>query len=265
MIDVSLQSGALTERTGTRMFFHGGKNAVRAIDPDTFGPDGELLCGSASPNVALRYGPIVTRLTVARWTSMTLQEFWANTTSFETLRARGIGAVVVTGDPQMFDFPVDTVFILDSASTRCEPNGCDVDSLAQQLDGLPQREPAGPSEPGWDLYLASVYGGDLDDLLTNLGWEVGAHHWKLSIVAIGNMRPFVGLVTKESKGGYLAEHNCCSHVTAYATLADALVAVDFARRSYLADPTIAGDRRTGRDGIGAYDAVHEDPDTDYPL
>lgn len=166
MIDVSLQSCALTERTGTRMFFHGGKNAVRAIDPDTFGPDGELLCGSASPNVALRYGPIITRLTVARWTSMTLQEFWANTTSFETLRARGIGAVVVTGDPQMFDFPVDTVFILDSASTRCEPNGCDVDSLAQQLDGLPQREPAGPSEPGWDLYLASVYGGDLDDLLT---------------------------------------------------------------------------------------------------
>jgi hypothetical protein len=143
---------------GIMRFYHGGPHAVTHIDADQFGADGELLCASASPNVARRYGEVVSvfdlatdkvvRASVSDW-------FRGNCPDIEQLRKDGVHAVVVDGNAGIFDFPVDTVFVI-------APEALDFrqvlshEELAAIDDGRSiVHDPQGPGDREWDLYASN--------------------------------------------------------------------------------------------------------------
>lgn len=165
---------------GSRIFFHGGSNPLSKILPEKIGVDGEMLCASASPNVARRYGEHVAKIEVSEWWNMTLDEFFANKLKFKELRQCGVKAVIVAGNREAFDFPVDTLFLLSASAAKIISNHHRVLSFAD--DDLPSEYPLGPASAGWEWYVTDLYNGNVSSALIDSGWEVIENgQWTLSV------------------------------------------------------------------------------------
>jgi hypothetical protein len=153
--------------------YHGGDSAVSRINPHEFAGDGELLCTTLSVNVARRYGPVITRFAVndVPTKTMSIAEWLNDVESLKCLRKEGYFAVVVTGEKDRFDFPVDMVVVLDVAAVTFDRVLSADEMLALRDDFSDMHGPDGPAAVGWDLWLEDL-GENIDDALENLGWAV---------------------------------------------------------------------------------------------
>jgi hypothetical protein len=153
--------------------YHGGEVAVRTIWPNHRGENDEVLCTSCSVNVAARYGKIVSRFIInsVPTTRMTVKEWMLGKPTLDDLRKKGFQAVIVTGDPSTYDFPVDMLVALDAAALTFDRTL--TDSEIQTLDDqLPVRhDPTGPADRGWEIWLEN-HCSDVDTALKDLGWLV---------------------------------------------------------------------------------------------
>lgn len=154
------------------VYYHGGSGPVHVISPNWYGADGELLCASASVNVALRYGSVVSKFVLnpnAHVLRIPLSQLFAPTTpSFDCMRAEGMDAVLVAPSSDSFDFPAATVFVLRADALRFVETVSPA-MIAALDDGLSTvHAPVGPQAPGWSVYVADVYSGNeaaaLDDI-----------------------------------------------------------------------------------------------------
>lgn len=153
--------------------YHGGDSAVTRIDPHQVAGDGELLCTSLSVNVARRYGPVITRFAVndVRTKAMSIGDWLNDVGHLKAIRKEGYLAVVVTGEKDRFDFPVDMVVALDVAALTFDCILSDDEMLALRDDFSDMHGPDGPAAVGWDNWLEDI-GGNVDDALEDLGWAV---------------------------------------------------------------------------------------------
>lgn len=149
-----------------KVFFHGSCSVLTSIDPTQFSNDGELLCASASVNVARRYGAVITRIRLTEiseekvFKSSVFDWFNARVPSIDKLREQGIKLVILIGTPESFDFPSDTLFVLDSNAVVLDSFLHD-DEIKALDDGLSiKHEPTGPSDTGWVCYVNDLYQGD---------------------------------------------------------------------------------------------------------
>lgn len=144
-------------------WYHGGSAAVAAIDSGRQGADGELLCLSASPNVARRYGETVSRFSLpldALVIRYAHADWMTNRSpSIAELRDEGYHAVIVEPGQASFDFPAETLFVI--ASNAVEYRGVlSAAELASLDDGLATTHEPAPGKTGWHEYVHSVYDGD---------------------------------------------------------------------------------------------------------
>lgn len=151
-------------------YYHGSHAPVTAINPSLHGADDELLCASMSVNVARRYGEVVSVFTLVSTAvkQMSLKEWFADEVSVEALRLLGFDAVQVSGQSGAFDFPVDTLFILQPAAVRFERVLSAAEILALDDGTATSHAPAGPDAQGWDTYVADLYNGDASAAVTEL-------------------------------------------------------------------------------------------------
>jgi predicted Zn-dependent protease len=154
-------------------FYHGGADAVFSIDPARVGADGEILCASASVNVAQRYGDVISTFEIAtdRIERITVSEWFGadsssggEPVSVAEHKRNGVEAIVVTGSAESFDFPSDTLFVLTPNAlefvkvlTTAEINIAD-EGFAVVHD------PEGPGHVGWELFVRS--NGDGEDIFS---------------------------------------------------------------------------------------------------
>lgn len=139
------------------IFYHGGEAAIEKIDAGRVSSDGELLCASASVNVARRYGPVVSKfeLLATKVKTVSVIEWMSGISpANEDLRLSGYEAMVVTGNGG-FDFPKDTLFILIPAAVRYLGTMSDAELLAKD-DGLAKSHAPRPSEPGFSTYVEDL-------------------------------------------------------------------------------------------------------------
>lgn len=140
------------------IFYHGGAAAIEKIDAGRVSSDGELLCASASVNVALRYGPVVSKFELLASNVKTVSVIeWMSGASpaNEDLRLSGYEAMVVSGNDG-FDFPKDTLFILAPAAVRYLGTASEAELLAKD-DGLAKSHAPRPSEPGFSTYAKDLF------------------------------------------------------------------------------------------------------------
>lgn len=213
-------------------YFHGGNVAVPQIDPYIYGEDDELLCASASINVAKRYGEVITaftlndlpvkRMTVKEW--FTVDESSKNLVA--DLRKAGFAAVVVEGDEASFDFPVETVFVLSPEALSFDRVLSEEEALGAN-DGIPSCDPCGPSACGWDLYLADQYGGDLHEALRHCGWVIFEDGCLRASVPRNKMfREWLGMATPQPDGTCIIETNFCTDRIEMPSVTEALKVLD---------------------------------------
>lgn len=156
--------------------YHGGETVVIRIDPHQVAGDGELLCTTLSVNVARRYGPVITRFVLNDVPTKTMSVLdWLNDVeSLDVIRKDGYLAVVVMGEKDRFDFPVDMVVALDVAALSFDCILSDDEVLALRDEFSDMHAPDGPAAVGWDTWLEDLGGDDGDEALEDLGWTVQA-------------------------------------------------------------------------------------------
>lgn len=154
--------------------YHGGNSAVTRIDPHQVAGDGELLCTSLSVNVARRYGSVITRFALndVPTKTMSVSDWLNDVEPLKAIRKEGFLAVVVTGEKDRFDFPVDMVVALDVAALSFDCILSDDEMLALRDEFSDMHAPDGPAAVGWDIWLEDLGGEDVDDALEDLGWTV---------------------------------------------------------------------------------------------
>ena len=145
-------------------YFHGSElGCLSHVNPTRKNGDGFLICGAASFNVARRYGPFVTEIVVEPHNALRLTPSeWLHNDA--RIKDQSYDAVIVNGDPEDFDFPVDVVHIRDAACARII--GRVPESAHAALDdGLPFSNGPQPGERGWNWYVQDIYGGDFESAL----------------------------------------------------------------------------------------------------
>lgn len=160
-------------------FYHGGGHPVTCIDPSLEGADGELLCASASPNVARRYGDTVSVFdldTEKVIHASVLDWFRGGCPEIAQLRLDGVHAVIVDGDPNIFDFPADTLFVIAPEAVKFTRvlTPSDLEALDDGRSTI--HDPAGPNDREWALYAKNHLEDDLDSVApTSPGKAAAAH------------------------------------------------------------------------------------------
>ena len=144
-------------------WYHGGARPVSTIDPGRRGADGELLCLSASVNVARRYGGTVSQFSLPR-DALVIRYAHADwmtnrAPTIDQLRDEGYHAVIIEAGTGSFDFPVETLFVISPDAVEF-PGTLSPDKIARLDDGLPVTSEPAPGQPGWPEYVGSIYGGD---------------------------------------------------------------------------------------------------------
>lgn len=152
-------------------WYHGGTAPVSAIDPSRRSPDGELLCLSASPNVARRYGNVVSRFALPRDALViryALPDWMCNRApAIDQLRDEGYHAVIIDAGSGSFDFPVETLFVITSDAVEYSGT-LTAAELTRLDDGLPVTSEPAPGQPGWQEFVGSIYDGDEPAALADL-------------------------------------------------------------------------------------------------
>jgi hypothetical protein len=155
----------------TRTWYHGSSGPVATIYPGRRGADGELLCLSASVNVARRYGATVSQFSLPR-DSLTIRYALADwmtnrAPTIDQLRDEGYHAVIIEAGTDSFDFPVETLFVLSPDAVEYSGT-LSPESIARLDDSLPVTSEPAPGQPGWREYVGSIYGGDESAALADL-------------------------------------------------------------------------------------------------
>lgn len=214
-------------------YFHGGNVAVPHIDPYIYGADDELLCASASINVAKRYGDVITALTLndlAAVKRMTIKEWFTVDESSKNLvadlRKTGITAIIVEGDKNSFDFPVETVFVLSPEALKFDRVLSEEEAIDED-NGIPSSYPCGPASDGWGLYVTDLFSGDLHEALRANGWDIFEDGCLRASVPRNKMfREWLGLATPRPDGTCIIETNFCTDRIEMPSVTEALKVLD---------------------------------------
>lgn len=150
---------------GPTLLYHGSNyGGVESIDPHRRRSDGELLCMSASINVARRYGHTITCFEVREGLPVkriSVRDFFQGDKGLPDYHAEGFVAVVLEGDPDCYDFPADSWFILHKSAVKVH-SWLNASEAQAKDDGLPFKiEPDGPHDRGWDVWVAE-HGEELE-------------------------------------------------------------------------------------------------------
>lgn len=123
-----------------------------------------MMFFSRSCNVAQRYGPSIvscsfdctgiTKISIEDWRSA------------DDSRLPDTDSFVITGDPDSFDFPVDTLVLRSNPGIPFR--ALHPEEIIALDDGLAFDEPSGPEDRGWKQFVREIYDGDEDQALLDM-------------------------------------------------------------------------------------------------
>jgi len=136
-------------------WFHGSSRPIGEFDLCSGqSDDPDMMFFSASCNVARRYGRYVGALDLdtEKFPSISVEEWLSGKTP-------PAESFLIKGDPESFDFPVDTLVLREAPGALINPIRREDWSMYD--DGRAIREPTSKRDREWQLFVDDVYAGDV--------------------------------------------------------------------------------------------------------